>query len=122
MLDGVVDSGKYILLRADGSFELVDVPSIYEADTSCINDRFSSLIGADRLEFVRIKNDIYFIVDELGKILDNPKPVNMKASLFYGGFLRGDYIVGDVLIAGFDGIEDIIGLTDSQIKYFTSFF
>ena len=72
-------------------------------------------IDATMLEFVRIGAMRIMVVDELGKCYDPPRPVNPRASIFYPGTFYGDPIVGDVLIVGFDGSPDIIGLTDGQI-------
>ena len=118
VVDGEIEhSETYLLLKADGTYSRVNIP--YPE----FNDNVHTLIDCEYFEVVRIREKFYFVVDELGKVRENPKPVNPKASLFYPGMLHGDMIVGDVLIGkhGYvDGEADIVGLSEDELKYFES--
>ncbi len=113
-----MDTGKYILIKIDGTVQLVDVPKVREASYGEINSRFKALIDCEWLEFVYLNNRLVLIVDELGKLYNPPKEINIKASALYNGTMFGDPIVGDALLAAFDGIEDITGLNETEIETF----
>lgn len=112
-------SETFLLLKANGKHSRVNIPY----PEFCENAY--KLVDCESFELVSIREKFYFVVDELGKVRENPKPVNPKASLFYPGSLHGDMIVGDVLIGkhGYvDGEADIVGLSEDELKYFESFF
>lgn len=100
---------RAVFIPVTGKIEVVDFGDYFDLHA------LRTKIDANILEFVRIGAMRIMIVDEVGKCYDPPKPVNMRASVFYPGTFYGDPIVGDVLIVGFDGSPDIIGLTDGQI-------
>ena len=119
IVDGEIEhSETYLLLKAVGTYSRVNIP--YPE----FSDNVHTFIDCEYFELVSIREKFYFVVDELGKVRENPKPVNPKASLFYPGMLYGDMIVGDVLIGkhGYvDGEADIVGLSEDELKYFESF-
>ena len=116
ILDSLIEhSTTFLLLKANGEISRVEIP--YEE----FHDRVHELVGCEYFELVGFKDGFYFVVDELGKCYDEPKPVNKKASLFYTGFIHGDFIVGDVLIGkhGYvEGEPDIVGLSEDELKHF----
>ena len=120
IVDGaVVHSTSYLLLKANGECSRVEIP--YDE----FNERIHELIGCEYYELVSFKDDFYFAVDELGKCYKQPKPKNVKASLFYPGMLAGDFIVGDVIICkhGYvNGESDMVGLTEDELEYFEKIF
>lgn len=120
LVDGEIEHSKtFLLLKANGELSRVDLP-IGES-SEAFNSRVKELIGCEYYELVSIKGGFYFLVDELGKVVDPPKPINPKASLFYPGSLHGDPIVGDVLIGkhGYvDGEPDAVGLDEDELKHF----
>lgn len=124
LVDGEVQhSMTFLLLKANGELSRVDLP-IGES-SEAFNSRVKKLIGCEYYEVVSIKDGFYFLVDELGKVVDPPKPINPKASLFYPGSLHGDPIVGDVLIGkhGYvDGEPDVVGLDEDELKHFEEMF
>lgn len=63
--------------------------------------------------------DLYLLIDDNGKIIDPPKPMNTMASLLYPGYLYGDCIVGHAILAGVglrDGEPDIVPPSDSLLR------
>ena len=123
IVDGeVVHSNTFLLLKANGELSRVNIPV---GDAEAFNDNVHKHLGCQYYELVSIKNDFYFIVDELGKITNPPKPINKKASLFYPGTNYGDPIVGTVLIGkhGYvNGEPDAVGLDEDDLKYYEGFF
>lgn len=114
----VVHSNTFLLLTADGKISRVKIPL---GDPSIFNDCVHKLLDCKYYELVSIKQDFYFIVDELGKCYDVPKPINLKASLLYPGNPFGDPIVGTVLIGkhGYvNGEPDAVGLHADDLIYF----
>ena len=120
LVDGEVQhSMTFLLLKANGELSRVDLPIGESSET--FNSRVKELIGCEYYEVVSIKDGFYFLVDELGKVVDPPKPTNPKASFFYPGSLHGDLIVGDVIIGkhGYvDGEPDVVGLDEDELKHF----
>lgn len=62
---------------------------------------------------------LYLLIDDNGKIIDPPKPMNTMASLLYPGYPFGDCIVGHAILAGVgmrDGEPDIVAPSDSLLR------
>ena len=109
----------YILLKIDGSRHLVDI------ENENFNDEVHRLINCIYYELVHLPGDIYLVVDELGKVCEKPKDVNVLASMLYPGTPHGDPIVGDVLIGklGYvNGESDMVGLSDFELKILEEYF
>ena len=109
----------YLYVKADGSVSQVDVPH------KNFNDNVHKLIDCSIYELVHVPGDFYLVVDESGKILDVPKPVNIKASMLYPGTPYGDPIVGDVLIGKLgtvDGEPDMVGLSVIELEMLEKYF
>ena len=109
----------YLYVKVDGSVSRVEIPS------SNFNAEVHKYIDCSIYELVRVPGNYYLIVDENGKMYDEPKPVNIKASMLYPGTPYGDPIVGDVLI-GFlgrvNGEPDMVGLDEADIDMLELFF
>lgn len=109
----------YLYVKADGSVSRVDVP--HEE----FNDNVHKLIDCSIYELVHVPGGFYLVVDENGKILDVPKPVNIMASMLYPGTPHGDPIVGDVLIGRLgtvNGEPDMVGLSEVELKMLEKYF
>lgn len=86
-----------------------------------LNEQIHRLLNCEIFECVYLAHDLMLIVDEVGKIISPPKPINLRASVLYPGFFNSDPIVGDVLVAceGFyDGEPDIVPLSQDLIEFF----
>lgn len=62
---------------------------------------------------------LYLLIDDNGKIVDPPKPINTPASLLYPGYPFGDCIVGHAILAGVglrDGEPDIVPPSVSLLR------
>ena len=109
----------YIYVKTDGSVSRVEVPH------RSFNDTVHKLIDCSIYELVHVPGDFYLVVDEYGKIYEQPKPVNIKASMLYPGTPHGDPIVGDVLIGRLgtvNGEPDMVGLTEEEFGLLERFF
>lgn len=109
----------YLFVKADGSVSRVDVP--HEE----FNENVHRLIDCSIYELVHVPGNFYLVVDENGKILEVPKPVNIMALMLYPGTPHGDPIVGDVLIGRLgivDGEPDMVGLTDAELEMLETYF
>ena len=112
-------SVTYLLVKVDGSVSRVEI------EDGEFNNRVHTLIDCKYYELVSIKGGFYMVVDECGKILAEPKPVNYKCSMLYPGTPHGDPIVGDVVIGkiGYDfGEPDMTGLDEEELKFLERFF
>ena len=112
---------KYILLKVDGSFEIVEIEHEILFDTT------KNLINCSSVETVSLHllGNIYLLVDELGNCYDESKPMNILASMLYPGTPHGDVIVGDVVVGKFGyyaGEPDVIGLNDYDLERLTELF
>lgn len=61
---------------------------------------------------------LYLLIDDNGKIIDPPKPMNTMASLLYPGYPY-DCIVGNAILAGVglrDGEPDIVPPSESLLR------
>lgn len=113
---------KFLYIPVEGPMEIHEIP--IDEVPQVFFDRVRELVGCKWLEFVHC-GEYILLVDELGKIIDPPKPVNPRASLLYPGTDFGDPIVGNCLIGahGFrDGESDIVGLSPAQIQILRGFF
>ena len=109
----------YLYVKADGSVSRVDIPH------KEFNDNVHRLIDCSIYELVHVPGNFYLVVDENGKILDVPKPVNVLASMLYPGTPHGDPIVGDVLVGRLgtvDGEPDMVGLSEAELKMLEVYF
>lgn len=112
-------SETYLYVKADGSVSRVIVP--YES----FNDSVHELVSCSIYELVRVPGGFTLVVDENGKIYEEPKPVNYKASMLYPGTPHGDAIVGDVLIGRIDlvnGEPDMVGLSEIELSFLEKYF
>lgn len=104
---------KYLVLDPDGTFHWIDVCR----ESMC--DSFRNAIGCDWLEKVTLPYGFNIVVDECGKIKQNPQPLNLLASRFYPGSLYGDPIVGPVVfvrIGLVNGESDWCPLTERDLN------
>lgn len=103
---------KYLVLDPNGCFHWIEV------DRESMSDEFRKAIGCDWLENVYLQYGFCIVVDECGKIKQNPQPLNPLASMFYPGTLYGDPIVGPVVfvrIGLVDGESDWCPLTKRDL-------
>ena len=112
---------KYILLSVDGSFDIIDI------EHDVLFDTVKSFIDCKYIETVSLVllGNIYLLVDELGKCYDEPKPMNLLASMLYPGTAHGDVIVGDVVVCKsgwYYGEPDVVGLNEHDIQRLTELF
>lgn len=117
-------SNTFLLLKANGELKEVNIPL---EPSSLFNSHIHSLISSEIYELVSFGDDchsFYFIVDELGKVRNFPKAINLKATSIFPGSKYGDYIVGDVVIGkhGYiNGEPDVIGLSQEDIEVLREF-
>ena len=112
-------SDTYLCVKSDGNVSRVSIP--YES----FNDNVHKLISCSIYELVHVPGDFYLVVDENGKIYEEPKPVNILASMLYPGTPKGDPIVGDVLIGrlGYvNGESDMVGLSVPELEMLEKYF
>lgn len=103
---------NYLVLHPDGRMEWI------QTEHSKICDAFRKAIGCDWLENVTLPYGFCCVVDEVGKIRQDPKPVNPWASMFYPGTWYGDPLVGSVVfcrIGLVDGESDWVPLTQRDL-------
>ena len=97
-------------------------------EESCLKE-LKDLIDIDIAEIVLTKikcedphRDYVLIVDEIGKMKDAwENRINWRASMFYGGTIHGDPIVGDVVLCAREwnsryGECDLASLNDFEIE------
>ena len=109
----------YLHLKVDGSFQRVDIAN------PDFNDEVHRLVNCKWYELVHLPGDYYLVVDELGRVCEKPKDVNVLASMLYPGTPHGDPIVGDVLIGklGYvNGESDMVGLSEEELKTLEEYF
>ena len=109
----VVYSDKYLLVRANGEVSEVEIPK------DQFHELVHELVGCEMFEFVSVYDGYIFVVDECGKIREDPKPINHYCSAYYAGTLHGDPIVGDVLIGKYGYVDfesDIVGLDADELR------
>ena len=85
-------NGKYLVVYPSGVCQWVSIdrkdliPKLHELIGCCIDYVHSQIPG------------VAFWVDDLGKMYDQPLPINVLASKLYAGTQYGDPIVGTVVI------------------------
>ena len=108
---------QYILIKTNGEISTVAI-----SDCQLL-DKCYELLDCSCIEIVRISHDITYIVDESGKIKENPKEVNPICSALYAGTVYGDPIVGDVLV-GIELAPELYGynpgMLEEKLKFFNS--
>jgi len=104
---------RYLVIYPDGSLKWI----LTEPDNLC--PAFRKAIGCDWLENVyTILQDIVIIVDEVGKVRQNPQKLNPVVSRLYAGTPYGDPIVGPAVVAAIhlrDGESDWVPLTVPEL-------
>lgn len=106
------DIDKYLVLYPDGDIRWI------HTDRDHMAAAFRDSIGCEWLENVYLPYGFCCIVDECGKIKQNPQPLNPLASRFYPGTFCGDPLVGPVVFAQIglvDGESDWVPLNDTQL-------
>lgn len=88
------DIGRFLVIYPDGKLKWLDT------DRKHMCDNFRKAIGCNWLENVyTVLPDIVIIVDEVGKVKQDPQPYNPVASRLYRGSLCGDFIHGPAVVA-----------------------
>lgn len=82
---------KYLVLYPDGDLRWIHCQ--HQDILKCFRDS----IGCEWLEHVTLPYGFGCVVDECGKIKQDPQPVNPFASLMYPGAPFGDPLVGSVV-------------------------
>lgn len=104
---------RYLCIYPDGSLKWI------LADPNHLCDAFHKAISCDWLENVyTVLPDIVIIVDEVGKVRQNPQKLNPIASRLYAGTPYGDPIVGPAVVAAIhlrDGESDWVSLTVPEL-------
>lgn len=109
----MIEKERYLVIDPDGSLRwiLVDPDHILYA--------FRKAINCDWLENVyTVLPDIVIIVDEVGKVKQNPQRFNPVASRLYGGAPYGDFIHGPAVVAAIhyrDGESDWVPLSVPEL-------
>lgn len=85
---------KYLVIEPSGDLRWI------ELDRNDLLDVFYKEIGCSCIESVRsVWYPVYLIVDDVGRLLNPPKPNNELASMLYPGWILGcDDIVGTVIL------------------------
>lgn len=86
-------NGKYLVIYPSGVCHWVDIPR------DKLIESLHFLIDCSSLDYVHsfIPGVAFWVVD-LGKMYDQPLPINVLASKLYAGTQHGDPIVGTVVI------------------------
>ena len=90
---------QYLVLYPNGFLNWIET----SRREMCAN--FRKAIGCDFLENVTLPYGFCCIVDESGKIKEEPQPLNPLASRLYPGSFYGDPLVGPVVFARIDLID-----------------
>ena len=104
---------KYLVLNPDGRMKWIHTKH------KDICATFRQAIGCEMLENVSLPYGFCCVVDEFGKVRQDPQPVNQLASRFYPGTMFGDPLVGPVVfcrIGLFEGEPDWLPLTKNQLS------
>lgn len=107
------DSEYYLVLEPDGELHWIQV-----TDRKFLGAAFRHVIGTEWLEHVSLPFGFDCVVDEVGKVRQDPQPLNPLASRFYPGTDFGDPLVGPVVfvrIALIDGEHDWAPLHDEDL-------
>jgi len=107
------DLGRFLVIYPDGKLSWVETDRV----RMCSN--FRKAIGCNWLENVyTVLPDIVIIVDEVGKVKQDPQPLNPIASRLYAGSMYGDYIHGPAIVAAihmYQGEYDWVPLTVREL-------
>lgn len=110
---------RYLVIDPDSSFRWI----LADPDDLCSS--FRKAIGCDWLENVyTVLPNICIVVDEVGKVKDDPQPLNPIASRLYAGTLYGDFIHGPAVVVKldcFDGEYDWCPCTVPDLLKLASF-
>lgn len=104
---------KYLVLFPDGSFRWI------HTQHDQMVSAFKEVIGCDWLENVTLPYGFCCVVDECGKVKENPQRLNPLASRFYPGTAYGDPLVGPVVfcrIGLYNGESDWVELLTQDIS------
>lgn len=106
------------LIRIDGRQEEVRP---YNGRTFSLGE-MQTLIGG-YIQLVRSKEPgMWIVCDELGKVVNPPKPVNVVASTHWMGLEFGDPLVGEILVGTAEEVgmnvleDDIYELKPDEVK------
>lgn len=95
---------RFLVIQPSGSLDWC------HAESGKYGDVFRKVIGCSCLEQVRtVVPGICIVVDESGKLKTPMQPVNMRASVLYGGFAYGDFIHGPAVVVA---LRDFCGVLD----------
>lgn len=104
---------RYLVIYPNGKLKWI------LADGNNLGPVFREAIACDWLENVyTVLPDIVIIVDEVGKVRQNPQRLNPIASRLYAGTAFGDLIVGPAVVAAIhlrDGESDWVPLTVPEL-------
>lgn len=104
---------RYLVIYPNGKLKWI------LADGDELVPAFRRVIGCNWLENVyTVLPDIVIIVDEVGKVRQNPQRLNPIASRLYAGTQFGDPIVGPAVVAAIhlrDGDLDWVPLTVPEL-------
>lgn len=109
---------SYLVLYPDGSMKWIHI------ERSSMLKAFHDAIGCNWLENVYLPLGFCCVVDEIGKVKQDPQPLNPYASKLYPGSLYGDPLVGPVIFCRIDlvdGESDWCPLLDSQLSVLSLF-
>ncbi len=101
--------GKFLLSHTNGTV------FVLELDIDNLFSEFKKLTGINLVEHVVLSNGMSVLIDEHGKLYDEPLEVNFLASSFYPGTSYGDPIVGPALFCIREWTEegyDLVGLSE----------
>lgn len=90
----------YLVLEPDGELHWIQV-----TDRKYLAAAFRKAIGTSLLEHVSLPFGFGCVVDDIGKVRQDPKPLNSLASRFYPGTDFGDPLVGPVVFVRIDWID-----------------
>lgn len=102
----------YLVLEPDGELHWIQV-----TNRNLIGAAFRTAVNGP-MEVVYLPYGFCCVVDEVGKVRKDPKPLNPLTSRFYPGSIYGDPLVGPVVFARIglvDGDRDFIPLRDEDL-------
>lgn len=120
---------KYLVIYPSGLMQWVELErkprynSVYNGDPALSMDDIRKVIDCSWLKLVHtVIPDVVMFVDEVGKILPQPKAHNELASRLYGGWepvhlddIRGTAVLFALRRSGLFGELDIFPLSPSQV-------
>lgn len=105
------ENRKYILVRTDGTYLLVQIP-----DNDFLSQAYK-LLDCQLIETAPLMGNEILILDEEGKFSD--KELNLFATALYRKLHGIDYIIGDVLIGCYVK-SDIYGLIPDVVNKYVA--